>query len=270
MALSTIERGAQFDPSVPSKAAAIKAFVSYFSQWQWTETENGFREALDRTPDNVEVLQWYSLFLSSTGRFQESLRVAERAKRLDPLSPVVNHRLAIANLWANNDDEARRYFERAKELGMPLASIPGAYIILLLRSGEIEAAKNVLAGVQRMLGLNMDWLDPVFVALADPEMAIPAVEAVAKAEENGDVPQLFLIGVWSYLQQDDRALDVAFSLVQDRPDFNTEFLFSREASSLRSNPRFGELVERIGLRRYWEEFGWPNMCQPVGTTLACL
>lgn len=268
-ALAIIEKGAQFDSSVPIKAAAIKSFILYTSQWRWIDSENGFRQALDYTPDNAEVLQWYSLFLSSTGRFEDSLRVAERAQKLDPLSPVVNHRLAIAHLWANNDADALRYFDRARELGMPSASIPGAYIILMLRTGEYEKAKQVLIGHQQMLGLGAYWLDALFMALEDPKLAPAAVAAVEKAAENGDVPKLFLYAVWTYLQQSDRALDVAFELVQDRPNFNTEFLFSKESAVLRSNPRFEKLIQTIELRQYWEAFEWPDMCQPAGESIVC-
>ena len=269
LALATIEKGARFDSSVPTKAAGIRSFILYNSQWHWIESENGFRQALKYAPDNAEVLQWYSLFLGSTGRFKDSLLVAERAQQLDPLSPVVNHRLAIAHLWANNDNEALRYFERARELGMPSASIPGAYIILMLRSGEKEKAKRVLVGFQQMLGLESYWVDTLFMALDDPEMIPSATASVEKAAEGGDVPRLFLIGVLTYLQQYDRAIDVAFSLVPDRPNFNTEFLFSRESAGLRANPRFEELVQTIGLRQYWEEFEWPDMCQPEGESVVC-
>jgi len=268
-ALATIELGAKFDSSVATKASGIKSFILYNSQWRWIESEKGFRQALEYTPDNAEVLQWYSLFLGSTGRFKDSLLMAERAQRLDPLSPVVNHRLAIAHLWANNDDEALKYFERAKEFGMPSASIPGAYIILMLRFGEKEKAKQVLGGVQQMLGLKSYWLDTLFMALDDPEKIPSAIESVKRASENGDVPRLFLIGIWTYLQQYDRAMDVAFNLVGDRPNFNTEFLFSRESAGLRANPRFEDLVNAIGLHRYWEEFEWPDGCHPEGESVVC-
>ena len=268
-AMATIEKGAQFDSSVPIKASGIKSFILMYSQWHWIDSENGFKQALDYTPDNAEVLQWYSLFLSSTGRFEDSLRVARRAQQLDPLSPVINHRLAIAHLWANNDDEALRYFDRARELGMPSVSIPGAYIILMLRFGEYEKAKQVFNGYQKMLGLDSHYLDAFLMALEDPKLIPSAVAALENAAENGDVPKLHLYPLWTYLQQDDRALDAAFGLIQNRPKFNTEFLFSRESAVLRANPRFGQLVQTIGLRRYWEEFEWPDMCQPAGESIVC-
>lgn len=152
---------------------------------------------------------------------------------------------------------------------MPSASIPGAYIILMLRMGEKEKAKQVLGGVQQMLGLDSDWLDTLFLALNDPELAHSAIASVKKAAESGDVPRLFLIGVWTYLQQYDRSMDVAFNLVRDRPNFNTEFLFSKESTGLRANPRFEDLVQTIGLRQYWEAFEWPDMCHPEGESVVC-
>lgn len=268
-AMATIETGASLDPDVAVKASALEALMMFNSGWRWQESEAGFRRALEMSPDNAQVLQWYSLFLGSTGRTSESLRMARRAQQLDPLSPVVNHRLAVSYLWADQDDEAFRYFERARELGMPSTSIPGAYIILLLRLGRIDEAEEILAAVQRMLGLDLYWLDPLMDAMANPKHLPPAIEAVEQAERNGDVPRLFSYGIWTYLGQKDRALDAAFELVEDRPNFNTEFLFSRESAVLRDHPRFTALLERIGLPAYWEEFGWADRCSQENGSIRC-
>lgn len=268
-AMAIIETGERFDPSVAVKTSALRALMLFNREWRWKESEEGFRNALEISPDNAQVLQWYSLFLGSTGRTSESLRLAQRAQQLDPLSPVVNHRLAIAHLWADHDDEALRYFERARELGMPSASIPGAYIILLLRLGKIEEAEELLVTVQRMLGLDFYWLTPLMDGLTNPEHLHLAIEAVENAERNGDIPRLFSYGIWTYLRQKDRALEEAFELIEDRPNFNTEFLFSRESAVLRDHPKFTTLLEHIGLPVYWQEFGWADKCYPKNGSISC-
>ena len=33
---------------------------------------------------------------------------------------------------------------------------------------------------------------------------------------------------------------------------------------VRQLPRFKELVREIGLFDYWKEYGWPDLCRPVG------
>jgi hypothetical protein len=64
-------------------------------------------------------------------------------------------------------------------------------------------------------------------------------------------------------------LGTALELVHDRPSFSVEFLFSREAKALRSHPRFGELLSEIGLVRYWDQFGWPDMCGRDSENVVC-
>ena len=63
-------------------------------------------------------------------------------------------------------------------------------------------------------------------------------------------------------------------------DFNFAMLVSEKATSMhalhvstfwtplfkevRCLPRFKEFVREIGLVDYWKEYGWPDLCRPVG------
>jgi TolB-like protein len=269
LAMTTIEKGAQRDSSVDSKAAGIMSFMLFNSEWRWIESEIGFRRALEYSPHDAELLQWYSQFLGSVGRREESLDFAMQAKQLDRLSPVANHRLAIAYLWTGKNDLARQQYELAKELGMAPTANAEAYLIMLIRLGELDKARSLMIGLQKMLGYGTDWIDPVMRALQDPAHIPAAVEAVARAERSNDISKQHLFGVWVYLNETDRALNIALRLVQDRPSFNTEILFVEETAALRSNPRFNELIRAVALHRYWENFGWPEMCHPDGEQIVC-
>jgi len=269
LAMATIERGAQRDPTVDAKAAGIMSFMLFNSEWRWIESEIGFRRALEHSPGDAELLQWYSQFLGSVGRPKEALSFAIRARQLDRLSPVVNQRAAIAYLWMSQNELARKQFELAAELGMPPTANPESYLILLLRLGEYDTARALMVGLQKLLGHDPGWVDPVLKALTDPAYRPAAVEAVARAERNDDISTQHLFGAWIYLQETDRALDAALLLIRDRPSFSTEILFTEETSALRQNPRFVELIRALGLHRYWENFGWPEMCHPEGETIVC-
>jgi TolB-like protein/DNA-binding winged helix-turn-helix (wHTH) protein/Tfp pilus assembly protein PilF len=269
LAMATIEKGANKDSSVDTKAAGIMSFMLFSGEWRWIESEIGFRRALAYSPDDAELLQWYSQFLGSVGRTEESLYHAMRAKELDQLSPVINHRLAIAYMWMNQNDLAREQYGLASELGMAPASNPEAYVIFLLRLAEYDEARLLMTGLQKMMGHSTDWIEPVLQAIQDPENRPAAVEAVIRAERENDISKQYLYGVWVYLNETDRALDIAHELIKDRPSFNTELLFAEETSALRQNPRFGDLIREIGLHRYWENFGWPEMCSPVGEQIVC-
>jgi hypothetical protein len=214
-------------------------------------------------------MQWHSQFLGGVGQAQAALEAAIRAKELDPLSPVINQRLAIARLWASDNEAAKELFGLAAELGMPETTNPEPYMILLLRMGEYETARSLMAGMQAMLGFGNDWIDPVFAAIRDQDLRAEAVAAVIEAEQKGQIAMRYLFGAWLYLDETDRAIDIALSLVKDRPSFSPEILFIEEAGRLRSNPRFAELVRAIGLDRYWDNFGWPELCKRVEEEIVC-
>ncbi len=262
-ALATLAAGVEQDPALDVSMQGVLALVAY-SRWDWITAEVAFRRALEQANNDTDLSVWYSQFLSAVGRTAASAEVAQRAKELDPLSPVVNHRLSVASLWIDADAEALRYSLIAAELGMGPTASPDSYIVLKFRLGDYPAVRPLLIGVQTMFARPTGWVDPLLEALASPAKRPEAIEALARAEEARDIPHKYLFGAWVYVGEDERALATALKLVNDRPSFNVEFLFSREARSLRAHPRFGELVRAIGLDRYWDQFGWPDICSRSG------
>ncbi len=268
-ARSIIATGAQADSSVDTRAAGIVAFMLFHSEWRWIESENAFRVALQNAPDDAELLNWYSLFQASVGRADRSLDYAARARDLEPLSPVVNQRLAVAHLWVDQNELAAQQFAVAAEQGMPVTTQPEAYLVLLLRRDELEIARLLMAGQQKLAGLDAAWVDALFMAMQDPSHKPAAVDAVERAVASGDISDLHLFGVWVYLEETGRAIDTALRLTENRIRFIPEFLFAVETAELRRHPRFAEVVRAVGLDRYWDYFGWPDLCRREGDTIAC-
>ena len=265
-ALAMLAKGVEQDPSLDAPMQVVLALVAY-ARWDWITAEVAFRRALEHADDDPDLLVWYSQFLSAVGRTAESAAQARRAKELDVLSPVVNHRLSVASMWIDADAEATRHAEIAEELGM--GPVPDAFIVLKLRQRDYAAIRPLLIGVQTMFAKPTAWVDPLLDALASPERRAQAIEALARAEQARDVPPKYLFGAWVYLGEAGRAVDAGLRLANDRPSFNVEFIFSREALALRQHPRFGELVRAIGLHRYWDRFGWPPMCRKSAEAIAC-
>jgi TolB-like protein/DNA-binding winged helix-turn-helix (wHTH) protein/Tfp pilus assembly protein PilF len=268
MAMATLAAGIEHDESVRQAMQGLLALIAY-SRWDWSAAEIAFRSALEQPGSNSDVLVWYSQFLSSVGRPAESLQQAQRAKEIDLLSPVVNHRLSVAYMWVDEDAEAMRYSDLAAELGMGPAANPDSYVVLKLRAGDYAAVRPMLIGVQTMFAQPTAWVDALLEAFVSPQQRAQAVTALAGAERSRDIARKYLFGAWVYLGETERALETALQLTHDRPSLSVEFLFSREAEALRRHPRFAELVRTIGLNRYWDQFGWPEMCRRNGEEIVC-
>jgi TolB-like protein/DNA-binding winged helix-turn-helix (wHTH) protein len=266
LALATLAAGVEHDAAIDDSMQVVLALVAY-ARWDWIAAEVAFRRALEHGHDDPDLLVWYSQFLAAVGRPAASVEHARRAREVDLLSPVANHRLSVASMWVDADDDAERYAQVAEELGM--GPTPDAYIVLKLRQRDHAAVRPLLIGVQTMFARPTAWVDPLLDALANPDRRPQAVEALARAEAARDVPPKYLFGSWLYLAESERALDAGLRLVNDRPSFNVEFVFAREALALRRHPRFGELVRAIGLNRYWDRFGWPERCRQSNDTITC-
>ena len=268
LAAATIERGIVSDPLLAEKAHDVRAFL-HFSKWEWIEAEEDFRRAMAVSPNDPTVQQWYSQHLAATGKTQESLQYILEAKRLDVLSPVVNQRLAVAYLWVNENELARQHFELADELGMGARANPDVYAVLLFRQGEYAKARDVLIDLQNLYGLPADWVDPFVAALRNPDARVTARDALDRAAHEHSIPPRLLFGTLTYLDDADAAMEIAFELLADPVNFDVEFLFTQETAQLRRHPRFGELLVAIGLDRYWDQYGWPAVCQRRATRIEC-
>jgi TolB-like protein/DNA-binding winged helix-turn-helix (wHTH) protein len=265
-ALATLAAGVEHDAAIDDSMQVVLALVAY-ARWDWIGAEVAFRRALDHRHNDPDLLVWYSQFLAAVGSRAESAEHARRARELDLLSPVANHRLSVASMWIDADADAARYAQVAEELGM--GPTPDAYIVLKFRQRDYAAVRPLLIGVQTMFARPTAWVDPLLEALASSERRPQAVEALVRAEQARDIPPKYLFGSWLYLGEAERAIDAGLRLVNDKPSFNVEFVFAREAHTLRQHPRFGELVRAIGLNRYWDRFGWPSVCRKSGDAIHC-
>ena len=260
------QKALELDPSL-GQAQAVLAFIS-LKRWDWTIANQRFQHALSVAPNDPTTHQWYSEFLSYVGYIDASVTEALRARELDPVSPVINDRLGVTYLWSAEYELATEQFRIATELGIDRIAYDQAYALLLLRTGQIEAAVTLYEKILGKLGLDTDWVRPVAEATKDPSLVPGALEAVVLAREEGSLPDAMVFYAAVLLSQLDLAFDAAKNLLVDK-SLTVEFLFSPEAAGLRRDPRFPRLLTATGLDEYWDQHGWPGFCKRQLDTVVC-
>ncbi len=91
-------RALQLDDNLASAHYALATAYSWYD-WDWVVAEREFHRALELNPHDALGRHWYGGYLSLRGRHDEAINAHERARELDPLSPIINASLARSFYW---------------------------------------------------------------------------------------------------------------------------------------------------------------------------
>jgi len=106
-ARSAAEKALGLDSSLAEPHAAL-GFVYLYYDWNWAAAEHEFRRAIAMSPNYSTAHEWYGLFLTAMGRFDEARAEERRAQDLEPLSIAVSGTTGFVLYYAGDLDAARR------------------------------------------------------------------------------------------------------------------------------------------------------------------
>jgi TolB-like protein/DNA-binding winged helix-turn-helix (wHTH) protein len=132
-ARAALDRALALDPSL-ADAHTHDGFLKLTYEWQFEPAAQAFRRALAQNPSLANARQGYSLYLAAVGRTDEGVAEMRRARELDPLSVVVSADLCLALYFARRYDEG--IAQCRKTLEMDPGSLPTH--LFLTRLYEVE------------------------------------------------------------------------------------------------------------------------------------
>jgi TolB-like protein/DNA-binding winged helix-turn-helix (wHTH) protein/Tfp pilus assembly protein PilF len=233
-----------------AEAHASLAQVHLLYDWDLAASEKEFKRALDLDPDYTAAHHWYSHCLLVLGRTKESLAESKRALELEPLNLVVNGHLGWHYLYARQYDQAIEQFRRTLELDPTFPQSQRYAAWAFLQKGRYEEAIAALRATLSGLGRQ-----PEVEAELGYAMAVAGRRAEARAVLEGlrhpssdryVSPYAFAL-VHTGLGDRDQALAWLDKAYDERSDYMPYLGLEPMLDSLRSDPRFGALVRRVGL-----------------------
>ena len=214
-----------------------------YVDWDWSGAEKEYGRALELDPNSAEAHCSYAGFLDSMGRFDEGLKVKEIQLQLDPdldcpeISPLVPLESQIERerrFMATHPVTSENYWN----LGL-----------MLWKTGRLEEANEVW----------QDWM----ISLGYTDLAhsmsrsyekdgypgamrewAKAGEAVAKQRH---VPRIMMVYMHGVLGENDRAFAWLEKAFAERESSMPSLRYFIAWDPLRSDPRFKEMVRRVGL-----------------------
>jgi len=224
---------------------------THFIRYAWDEAEVSFRKAIELAPGNWEGYHSLGFLHGVLGRYEEAMTAARIATDLDPLSYWPRRGIEILHSRQRQWEDAVAV---TLEIGVRNGWKPFTRALLgylQIRAGQIEAGRATVAEVAAASPTDGNahlMLAMAYSVLGDSARARSLADRVKEAYRSGqDLVLPGTLGI-TYACLDDREEAIGL-LLEARENEDVELLFLDEPclDSLRSDPRFVDLVRGMGL-----------------------
>ncbi len=242
-------RAVELDPTLGEPHVSL-AWSSFVFDRDWTTAENQFQRAIRLSPNYATAHENYATFLARMGRFDESLREARRAQELDPLSLSGNTMMGIHMGLARRDAEAIPWFRRVLAVDPTfLRAHFGLGLALVHEKKYDEAITELRKAVELSEGgaAQMGALGYAYAVANRRAEALAIVEKLKDRSREHYVPPAMVATVFSGLGERDQAMIWLEKAIEERDPWLTGLKVDPMFDPLRSDPRFVDLMHRVGL-----------------------
>jgi len=238
----------QIDDTVAEAHAAL-AFVLFAHEWDWGGAMREYKRAIELNPNYDEVHHGYALYLAAMGNIQEALAEIDRAQELDPLTLPLKENAGWIYVWAHQYDRAvtkfRSMVKMAPDDPDSHADLGSAYIRKgMYREGLSEIQKSV--ELMKNRPRNTAILAWAYASSGKKDEAFKIIEQLKTGKDDSRVP-LEIALIYASLGENYQAFKW-LQTASDKHSFGMAYVkCDGRFDSLRSDPRFQDLLRRMGL-----------------------
>ena len=242
-AIKALELDSSLSEAHTSLGYSLRAF-----DWDFDSAGKEFQRAIELNPGYATAHHWNAMNLALLGRPQEALVEMRKAENLDPLSLIINADLAEFLLLTHSYDESveqgRKLIEMDSTFAIGHKQLGDAY---LLKQMDKEAVAELQVAV-RLSGdspICVADLARAYVASGQKNEAMKLLSDLKKGSNPSFTNAPHIAMIYASMGDNDQAMHWLEKAYQER--FNPSILLRSGFDPLRSDPRFEELMRRIGL-----------------------
>jgi TolB-like protein/Tfp pilus assembly protein PilF len=219
--------------------------------WDFPGAEREFRRAIELNPSYATAHQWYGELLSALGRHEEALAEIKRAQQLDPLSLIINEAHGEVLLHAGQDDLAIEQLRKTLEMDPNFAFARFVLGWAYVRKG---AFADAIPEFQRATTLspeitwNKGGLGHAYARAGRSAEARKLLSELKEHSRRRYVSWWDFAAIYAGLGEKDQAFTCLEKAYEQRDPRLVQWVnVSPSLDPLRSDPRFADLLRRIGL-----------------------
>ena len=250
-ARAAAEKALELDESL-AEAHTSLALVAETYDYDWQTAEREFRRAIQLNPDYATAHQWFAESLSWQGRFDEALAESERARQLDPLSLIIATDHGSILYFSRQYDRAIAQCRAVLDMDPSFPRTGGILLSSYAQEGRYVEALAEVEKLRRSNGEGWYWssLAYVYGRTGQQEQARLALEIlerlVGDSQTHPGWTQALLHAYLGVGRKED-----AIALLQKAGAQHSSLLVLLKVDPvydpLRSDPRFQQLLRRVGL-----------------------
>lgn len=249
LARAAVHRALKIDDALAEAHTSLAAI--YQSEWRWAEAEEEFKRAINLNPNYPTAHHWFANYYITIGQLEDALREIRRAEELDPLSPIIGMTIAEIQLQRNDIESALEQSRKVIEIN---PDFPSAYLyrgLARIKQRRYDEASADLKKAVELSGGAAYYLSFLGYCEAVAERRESALRILRELEgkyAGGEASGLHVAGVYAALGDKDQAFAWLEKGFQHGGSEMTTIAFRLEFDDLRSDPRYADLLRRMGLK----------------------
>jgi TolB-like protein/Tfp pilus assembly protein PilF len=233
-----------------AEAHTSLAYAMYRYDWDWPGAEREFKRAIELKPNYAIAHQWYSFYLSSIGRVDEAIVEIKRAQDLEPLSLFINSDVGVAFYRTRQYDQAiaqlRKTIEIDPTFGYSHYCLGLVYEQKGMHDAAIEEMKKAVEFSQAP-DLILASLGHSYAVAGKRAEALDVLDQMKEKAKREHVSAYFVALIYTGLGDKDLAFVWFDKACQEREYFMPRLNDDLRLDSIRSDPRFADLMRCVGL-----------------------
>ena len=249
-AKAAAEKALALDSSLGEAHTSLAVILSIYEH-QWHGGETQFKKSISLQPEYATAHHWYSFCLCAMGRVSEGIAEISKAEKLDPLSLIILTNFGTVLYWARQNDRALEQYHKVLSLSPDFWTAHWMMGLAFEQKGnygdaaeELRTAMKFFPGTSAMLSAS---LARIHALSGLPEEALKLATQVKTQEEAGVSCPYHLAMVYAALGQNDAAFEWLGTAFEAHDMWINFIKVDPKMDSLRRDPRYMELLRRIGL-----------------------
>ncbi len=243
------DRALELAPDLAEAHTSLGAILSWY-EWDFDAATREFQRAIELDPENAFAHYWYAILLDYINRRAEARSELDIALTLDPLALQIRNGLGNHYQWHGEFDAAIREYRGILAIDPDFHNARRWLGLTYIEAGQPLEGLAALDSLPRgFTGEEMAIRGWAYAELGRLEDARAALNSLRNP---ASVDITYIARAYVRIGLHDEAFRVLRAAFEERSYTILQIAVAPMSDPIRSDPRFNELLQDIGLLRYWQ------------------